>query len=149
LEFSTIYDLALTSFRDWRLDKLFQTDPTSFNLVMQGLLMKAIPKFQNPNVDLTNFDLTLQQFNETLDLDTQVILSNFVVLEWMETQINDARTIALLLNSTDFRHSSEGNTMKEKANIRNQFREMNDREMTKYAIKNTDWSKLISGDYYS
>lgn len=147
--FDDIYDLALVSFKDWRLDKLYALDLASFNLTMQGFLLKAIPKFTDANVNLYDYDLTLKQFNETLDLDTQVILSNFLVLEWFESQINDARTVNLLLNSTDFKTNSEANNMKEKSNTRDKFREMNERALTNYSLKNVDWSKLISGDYYN
>lgn len=147
--FDSIYDFALVSFKDWRLDKLYQTNPSSFEIVMQGLLLKAIPKFQNCNVNLYNYDLILKQFIDTLDLDTQVILSNFLILEWFETQINDARENAVLVNDTDFNVKNQNTVIRERADLRDKFREMNERELLKYNLKNVDWQKLINGDYYN
>lgn len=147
--FNTIYDLALISFKDWRLAKLYNTDVNSFLALMQGLLIKAIPKFTDCKTNLYDYNLTSKQFNNDLNLDEQVILSNFVVLEWFETVINDTRTMGLLLNDTDFKHSSEANVLKQKTETRNQFREMNERALYNYSLKYVDWQKLINGDYYS
>lgn len=54
--FSTIYDLALVVIRDYRLNHLYTTDQDAFNLFMQGLTVKSIPKFTNC---LQSLDYTL------------------------------------------------------------------------------------------
>lgn len=146
--FDTIYDFALISFKDWRLDKIYDTNPTVFENLMQGYLLKAIPKFSDCKVDLYAYNTTSKEFNNNLDLDEQVILSNFLVLEWMESQINDRRQMGLLLNDNDFKHSSEGNVSNSKTNIRDKFREENERSLYRYALKNTNWDNLINGKYY-
>lgn len=146
--FEEIYDLALVSFKDWRLDKLYVVDQPSFLLTMQSLLLKAIPNFDGCISDLYDYNLTTKQFNSTLNLDEQVILSNFVVLEWMESQINDKRQQGLLLNDNDFKHSSEANVSTSKTAVRDKFREENERKLYRYSLKNTNWENLINGNYY-
>jgi hypothetical protein len=146
--FENIYDLALVSFRDWTLDKLYDVDPASFESLMQGLLLKAIPNFADCQNDLYVYSLTTKEFTANLDLDEQVILSNYLVLEWMESQINDKRQQGLLLGDNDFKHSSEATVANAKTNTRDKFREENERKRYRYALKNTNWDNLISGNYY-
>lgn len=146
--FDVIYDFALISFRDWRLDKIYDESPSVFENLMQGYLLKAIPNFSDCKIDLYDYDAVLKTFNNDLDLDEQVILSNFLVLEWMESQINDKKQMGLLLNDNDFRHSSEASVLKTKTDTRDKFREENERRLYRYSLKNTNWDNLISGNYY-
>jgi hypothetical protein len=44
--FSDIYELCMTSIRDYKIDQLFDaTDLTNFENLMFGFMKKAIPKF--------------------------------------------------------------------------------------------------------
>jgi hypothetical protein len=138
----------MTTFKDWRLDKLYDSSPSSFELVMQSYLLKAIPNFSDCKIDLYDYNITTKNFNQDLDLDEQVILSNYLVLEWMESQINDRRQQGLLLNDNDFKHSSEATVATSKTLTRDKFREEIDRKHYKYLLKNTDWQRLIDGNYY-
>ena len=43
--FDTIIDKALVVIRDYSLDALYESDPTAFANVLQGYLLKGVPRF--------------------------------------------------------------------------------------------------------
>lgn len=143
--FDEIYDLALISFRDYKLDKLYNTSETDFKNVLQGYLYKAIPKFSNCMKDLQDINSTTKVFNNDLTLTEQVILSDYMVIEWMTPQILDVLQMELHLNNTDFKHYSEQQNLKGKIEVQNILIERIDRETTKYGIKNIPWTDWGNG----
>lgn len=148
VDFDIIEDLALMLFKDWRLDRLYNTNISSFEKVMDGFLIRSIPSFTNCKQNLLSYDTNLRVFTSNLTLEEQRILANFIVLNWMETQINDVRTSSLLLNDTDFKSQSISNVLKTKTDTRNQFREQTERDLMNYSLNNVNWNNLLTGNYY-
>jgi hypothetical protein len=143
--FDEIYDLALISFRDYRLDQLYDLSEADFKNLLQGYLIKAIPKFTNCQVDLEDIDTTSKIFNNTLTLTEQVILSDYMVIEWMTSQILDITQMELHLNNTDYKHYSEQQNLKGKLDVQNILIERNDRQTTSYGLKNAPWTDWKNG----
>ena len=143
--FDEIYDLALISFRDYRLDQLYDLSEADFKNLLQGYLIKAIPKFTNCQVDLEDIDTTSKMFNNTLTLTEQVILSDYMVIEWMTSQILDITQMELHLNNTDYKHYSEQQNLKGKLDVQNILIERNDRQTTSYGLKNAPWTDWKNG----
>lgn len=146
--FSTIYDEFLVSVRDYKLDKLYNLSPTNFNQYLQGFLIKAIPRFTNCVKDIQNIDTIIGQFNDTLDLDEQIIMSNLMVIEWLTREINDVTQFNLHLNDTDFKRYAEANNLKEKNNHRDSLREIVNQDLVLYGLKHTNWQSWASGNYW-
>lgn len=148
--FTDIYDLFLVSVRDYKIDLLYQSsvqnNTNDFENYLQGFLIKAIPKFTKCKKNLYNYVLSpTAQFNETLDLNEQVILSNLTAIEWFEKEINDVTQFNLHLNNTDFKHYAESQNLKEKSDRADKLREKIAQDMTDYEIGNVDWSAWRSG----
>ncbi len=143
--FDEIYDLALVSFRDYKLNKLYDLDEDDFKNVLQGYLYKAIPKFNNCLNDLEDFETTTNSFNSILTLTEKVILSDFMVIEWMTPQILDITQMELHLNDTDFKFYSEQQNLKGKIEVQNILIERIEKETTRYGIKNIPWTDWGNG----
>jgi len=143
--FDEIYDLALISFRDYKLNKIYDVSETDFKNVLQGYLYKSIPKFSNCQKDLEDFDSTDKNFNSVLTLTEKVILSDFMVIEWMTPQILDITQMELHLNDTDFKIFSEERNLKGKIEVQNILIERIERETTKYGLKNVPWTDWGNG----
>lgn len=145
--FTEIYDLALVSFKDYQLDKIYAISQSQFYVALKGFLYKAIPKFTNCEKDLEDINTTLECFNEDLSLTEKVILSDFVVIEWMTSKILDVTQMQLHLNDTDFKHYAEERNLTGKENIRSILREKAKQDTTDYGIKNIPWTDWANGNY--
>lgn len=143
--FDEIYDLALISFKDYKLDALYNTSPTDFTNILKGYLYKAIPKFTNCKHDLEDFNSTTKTFNSILTLTEQVILSDYLVIEWMTPQILDITQMELHLNDTDFKIFSEERNLKGKIEAQNILIGRINAQMTSYGIKNIPWTDWGNG----
>lgn len=149
--FSDIYDLCMTSIRDYKINELFsQTDLTNFENLMLSYLKKAIPKFIHCKKDLENImDMTLNQFTDTLTLTEQTILSDLMVIEWLNSKILNVTQMDLHLNDTDFKHYSEAQNLTAKMNTRNILQESVNQDMTNYELKNVNWLDWQNQNYSS
>ena len=145
--YASIYDLALIQIQDYKLDNLYASSPANFAIHMNGLLMKAIPMFEYCVRDLSDRDETLKQFNETLDDDETDILSEYLVMAWLTSEINDVRQITgMMQNGKEAHRFSEANLLKEKVNLRATTLETLDTRKTKYGIKHNNWG-WADGDF--
>lgn len=145
--FDEIYDLALVSFNDYKLDKLYDISPTDFKNVLQGYLFKAIPKFTNCIKNLEDFNFATKTFNIELTLTEKVILSDFTVIEWMTPKILDITQMELHLNDTDYKHYSEERNLKGKIEVQNMLIERINQDTTNYGFKNIPWEQWGVGNF--
>lgn len=147
--FKDVYDLALISINDFRLDKLYLSAPSNFWNVLYGYLLKSIPKFTTCKVDLSDRTSNAEtgQFNNTLSDIEKDILSIYVVLEWIDSQILVSQELGLLLNDTDFRHSSEANVLNAKTTLRDKKREELSDYLVQYGMKTSDWTAWAQGNF--
>lgn len=136
--FSTIYDLALVVIRDYRLNHLYENDQDTFNLFMQGLTVKSIPKFTNC---LQSLDYTLDDepsFVATLTNKEIDIVADLVAITWFETNINDATQVNLHLQGRDKKTNAESSNLKEKSEYFDRLREKVKQDMNDYLIEDFD-----------
>lgn len=147
--FKEIYDLALISINDFRLDKLYLSSPTDFYNVLYGYLKKSIAKFTVCATDLSNRTSNAEtgQFNNTLTDIESDILSTYLVLEWLDSQILISQEMGLLLNDTDFKHSSEANVLNAKTSLRDKKREELSDYLVQYGMKTVNWDAWALGNF--
>jgi len=146
--FDEIYDLALVSIRDYKLDKLFDTSETDFKNYLEGFLKKAIPHFTNCKVDLeANASFSTDTFLVALSLKEQNILSELLTIEWFKKEINDVTQITMSMNDSDSKRYSESQNLKEKVSYYNIMREIVNQDMVDYGISNIPWADWAGGTY--
>lgn len=141
--FSTIYDLALVVIRDYRLNHLYENDQDAFNLFMQGLTVKSIPKFTNC---LQKLDYIVESeaeefephFVATLNNKEIDIMADLVAITWFETNINDATQVNLRLQGRDKKTESSASNLKEKSEYFDRLREKVKQDMNDYLLEDFD-----------
>jgi hypothetical protein len=108
--FSEVYEVFLQKIRDY--DYLNMTDVEAED-IFEGYLKSAIVKFRRCKKDLTDLDLGLKQFNETLEFDDVEILASLLVVEYLQPKIVTQETIKLAMGDRDFRFSSQANHLQQ------------------------------------
>lgn len=145
--FEEIYSLFLNSIQDYSIKNLFVYDTEIAQEMTETFLLRAIPKFRNCEKDLKNINLQCKFFNVKLDLEEEVILSDLMVLSWMDRVVNDIVQMNLNLNDNDFKHYSEEKNLREKSMYADRIREKVSQEMTNYGLYRTPFSQWAAGNY--
>ena len=145
-EFSEIYHIFLNSIQDYHLKNLFKENFELGEDLLETFLIKAIAKFHNcPNIE--DVDIASKEFNFTLSIKEKNILSELMVISWVEYNINDIVQMELNLNDNDFKHYSEEKNLKEKREYADKLREIASQDMTDYGLANTNFKQWAVGDY--
>ena len=87
--FDSVIDMALVIIRDYKLDALYETDVEDFNLVLQGYMLKGLPKFEVSSIKPLSYDLETRTFDEDLDTIEIDIISDWTVIMWYTDQLQD------------------------------------------------------------
>src|SRR5210317_1991103 len=97
--YSDIFELFLSSMKDYVIDKLFSQDiqnsTNNAELYMKPYLIRAIPRFDRCLKDLEDRNDSTMTFNVTLNTDEKVILSNLMRFEWLTREVSDIRQMHL------------------------------------------------------
>ncbi len=80
---------------------MFVEDLETADDMLQTFLVKSVAKFTNCTKDILTLDTENKQFNCTLDVQEQVIISDIMVVNWLDWHINDIRQMNLTLNDND------------------------------------------------
>jgi len=137
-EFSSIYSRFLRKITDLKLANLMISVPTMADDRLYGWLESAITKFDESEVDLTDIDLVLGQFNKTLTTKAQEIIAIKMLIEWFEPIINDVLAMQNSLSDSDFKQYSSANLMKEKSDRLDQMIKIADNLITNYSYTPTN-----------
>lgn len=102
-KFEEVYSLFLSSIQDYTIKNLFIYDIDVAQEMIEYFLLKAIPKFRNCEKNLQDVNMECKVFNCKLDLEEEVILSDLMILSWMDRVVNDITQMNLSLNDNDWR----------------------------------------------
>ena len=145
--FEEIYEIFLFKVQDYKQRNLFLKDANVATSLLQSYLTSAIAKFKECKKDIKNPDLKLGQFNCQLDIVEKNILANLMVEAWFDRMIDDIIQMNDRLSDTDFKTFSTANNMKEKSELRDKRREINDQDMWHYSFSNVPWAEWANGNY--
>ena len=76
--FSDIYEAFFEKVTD---DMYMELTEDETNALLQELLVAAIPHFEFPRTDLTDYDLDMEAFNNALTKEEINILADYMVVE--------------------------------------------------------------------
>ena len=144
--FEDIYKLFLYSFQDFELKRLFAMDSDTGEDLLQTFLFRAIPLFKNCKKDIFDVDEINKCFNCKLDIQEKGILSDLMVLKWMDFIVNDTTQWGGL-QDTDFKRESAANNLKEKKNYVDEWREKVEQEMVDYGLRHTPFDEWAVGNF--
>lgn len=146
-KFESIYSLFLATIQDYHISKLFETDLDIAEDLLQTFLIRAVHKFKNCIKPIQNLDLDAKSFNTELDINEINILSDLMVLSWLEWNNNNILQMNFSLTDNDFKHYSEEKNLKEKTSYTDRWREEVEQEMVDYGLYRTPFKDWAVGKY--
>lgn len=130
--FDSVIDMALIIIRDYKLDQLYESDAESFNLILQGYMLKALPKFAVSCVKSLAYDLDNKTFIEELD-DIEIdIISDWIVIMWYTDQLQDVLEFKEPLRDVDFNRFATGQNLKLRQSYLEELRRKAKQDATNY-----------------
>lgn len=144
--FDSVIDMALIIIRDYKLDVLYQEDAGSFNLVLQGYMLKGLPKFEVSCVDSLAYNLETRTFERELS-DVEIdIISDWTVIMWYTDQINDVLEFKEPLSDVDFKRLATGQNLKPRQAYLQELRRKAKQDATNYQFMHIDKLPYFNGN---
>lgn len=143
--FSNIIDKALVVIRDYSLDALYEIDEDSFDGVMQGYLIKGVPKFVECKQDLS-YDVDTATFNSDLTNLEMDILADYTVISWYESNLNDVLEFKETLQDREFKRLATGQNLKPRQEYLTMLYTRVKQSTTNYLWSNWDTLPFFGGD---
>ena len=131
--YTVLYDSVLDKIKDYIFADLQQDDVYS---ILNNYIRPAITKFEECHQDLSNRNDEEQEFNITLT-DTEIeILSNFMVVEYLDANyIRIPIMLKSTLTSKDFQTYSPANQLEKVRGVRELYMNENAQLMRNYSYE--------------
>lgn len=130
--YSIVYEWFLQKITDYDLPLFSDTERDELLL---GYLKSACVKFKNCKVNLFDRNDTLEIFNNELSEEIIDILSENMLVNWLQPKLNNSENLQNALSTKDFNLYSPANLLKE---IRETFKEI--KKNAKSMINNYSFS---------
>lgn len=141
--YEKIYENLLPKFRDYDIPMMTIDEVKDY---LHDFLVPAISRFHVCRKELNNRDDLLERFNvELSDVEIE-ILSNFALIEYIDSKY--VRTPTLLkasLSSSDFNSYSPANMLDKLMSMRNRYVSENETLLSRYAWIGAKESGILSG----
>lgn len=109
--FETIISRTMITLRDYKLERVYENDPTLFAEVMSGYVTKGCTKFEACQKPLT-YDATTQEFASDFNMHEIDVLADLAVMEWFVDNLNDVLEFKEPLQDGDFKKYSTGQNLR-------------------------------------
>lgn len=114
--------------------------------IVKSYIKPACVAFQScNNQDLFDRDDELQQFNFHLDDDTYEILTEYMVVKWLDSQILTTTNLRSRLSSSDFKSLNLHNQLSKLMELRSMYKNENDQLAINKSYKNSKLFDLVTG----
>ena len=144
--YEKIYENLLPKFRSYEIP--FMT-PDEVKEYLHDFLVPATAKFQHCRKDLKDRDDILERFNVDLTDNEIEILSNYLLLEYLDSEyVRTPTLLKLALPSTDFKAFSPANMLEKLMNMHKQYLIENETLISRYAWLGIKESKISLGAGY-
>lgn len=144
--FDSVIDMALIIIRDYKLDALYNSDENSFKQVLQGYMLKGLPKFEVSSIKSLEYNLTNREFVEDLD-DIEIdIISDWTVIMWYTDQIQDVLEFKEPLSDVDFKRLATGQNLKPRQAYLQELRRKAKQDATNYQFMHMNELPYFNGN---
>ena len=99
--FETIYKIFLSTIQDYHIKNLFNEDFEVADDLLETFLIRAVSHFKNCIKSIKDMDLDAKCFNVDLDINEINILSDLMVLAWLDWNNNNVIQMNLSLTDND------------------------------------------------
>lgn len=122
--YKELADAVFNKIKD--LDIASMSEEIAYEIVI-GYMKSAIVKFENCKQDLSDRDDVLAEFNFPLNDNTFVILVNYMVIEWLDSNfILTGNALKSRLSSSDFHSLNLHNQLSKAIELHNTLKSEND-----------------------
>lgn len=118
--FKNVYDLFLASITDDMFMEMTEEDTKE---ILEEILLRAIPQFELPRVDLFDIDKERECFNNRLTFEEENILSKYMVVAWMDFQIASVENVRQKYSGSDFRFTSQASHIDKLIKLKQDFKD--------------------------
>ena len=141
--YEKIYENLLPKFRDYDIPLLSIDDVKDY---LRDFLMPAIARFHVCRKDLNDRNDILERFNVCLS-DVEIeILSNYALVEYIDsTYVRTPTLLKASLSSSDFNSYSSANMLDKLMSMRNKYISENETLLSRYAWMGAKESGALSG----
>ena len=116
--FEDIYKSFLSKITD---DMYMELDENQTNAMLFELLENAIPFFEFPRQDMTDYDVMLQSYNIELTQEEINILSTYMVIGWLNQQLASVDNVRMKYSGSDFKFTSQANHMQKLLQLKKDY----------------------------
>ena len=141
--FKELADSVFLKIKDLDLAQL--PEDTAYQIV-KGYIKPACVTFQScNNQDLFDRDDELQQFGFRLTDTNFELLSNYMVVQWLDSQILSTTNLRSRLSSSDFKSLNLHNQLSKLMELRSMYKNENDQLAINKSYKNSKLFDLVAG----
>lgn len=144
--YTAIYDNLLPKFRSYEIPLMTADEVKEY---LHDFIIPAITRFHICRKNLNDRDDVLGQFNQDLS-DTEIeIISNFALIEYLDsTYVRTASLLKVNLSSSDFNSYSPANMLDKLMNMRDAYRKENEMILSRYSwLDNAATTDKLSPSY--
>ena len=144
--YEKLYENLLPKFRSYEIPLMTTEEVKDY---LHDFLIPAISRFHVCRKNLNDRDDILQRFNvELSDIEIE-ILSNYLLLEYIDSEyIRVPTLLKISLPSTDFRAFSSANMLEKLMNMHKQYLSENETLLSRYAWMGAKESGVLLGAGY-
>lgn len=132
-----IVDQAMITIGDYKLDRIAQVDPETFSTIIEGYMVRGMPKFEGCLKPL-DYSRAEHCFYAYLDIYEVDIIASLVVLEWYERQLQDVLQFTESLKNSDFQRYSTGQNLRPRQEYIAELRRKVKQDITNYQCLHID-----------
>lgn len=149
---SDVFDFFLSTVDDFRVDAIYSTSGSmAMETYLTPFLMNSVNDFDMCDQDLTYTEATDDiggYFDTTLTMKNKLMLSQIMTMYWLKRELLNAMQIKNLLNSRDFKRTSEGSNITSKRMLYNEIAEEVAQRLNNYGWNDNSWSSWRDQVYY-
>ncbi len=112
--YSEVYEWFLKKVTYYSLEMLNDTDKED---IVNGYMKTACARFKCCKIDLTDRDDKLQEFNNKLDDEILDIISESMVVAWLQPKLNNEENLVNALSTKDYSVYSPANLLDKISNV--------------------------------
>lgn len=144
--FDSVIDMALIIIRDYKLDALYESDENSFKQILQGYMLKGLPKFEVSSIKSLEYNLANREFVEDLDSVEIDIISDWTVIMWYTDQLQDVLEFREPLSDVDFKRLATGQNLKPRQAYLQELRRKAKQDATNYQFQHMNQLPYFNGE---
>lgn len=133
--FDSVIDMALIVIRDYKLDALYEDSEDDFKAILDGYMLKGLPKFKVSCLKSLDYDLENREFIEDLDMVEIDIIADWTVIEWYTDQLQDVLEFKESLRDVDFNRFATGQNLKPRQAYLEELRKKVKQDTTNYQFQ--------------